>query len=131
LSGTGTTVPTTGSTTPPSNTPTTKPTGGVSGTLLGPAKDVPKGQAATFTIPSSGDPGIVVHPSSGGYLAYDAVCPHAGCTVSYYAANDVLVCPCHGSQFQVNTGAVMNGPAPHGLAKLKVVEGTDGNLYLQ
>ena len=131
LSGTGTTVPSTGSTTPPSNTPTTKPTGGVSGTLLGPAKDVPTGQAATFTIPSSGDPGIVVHPSGGEYLAYDAVCPHAGCTVSYYAANDVLVCPCHGSQFQVNTGAVLNGPAPHGLAKLKVVEGTDGNLYLQ
>ncbi len=128
--GGGTTVPTTGSTNPPSNSPTTQP-GKTAGTLLGPAKDVPTGKAATFTIPSSGDPGIVVHPASGGYLAYDAVCPHAGCPVSYYAANDLLVCPCHGSQFQVSNGAVLNGPAPHGLTKLNVVEGADGNLYLQ
>jgi thiosulfate dehydrogenase [quinone] large subunit len=128
--GGGTTVPTTGSTSPPSNTPTTQP-GQTAGTLLGPAKDVAMGQAATFTIPSSGDPGIVVHPASGGYLAYDAVCPHAGCSVGYYAANDVFVCPCHGSEFRVSNGAVMNGPAPHGLTKLNVVEGADGNLYLQ
>jgi thiosulfate dehydrogenase [quinone] large subunit len=114
-----TTEPTTGPT-----TPTTE------GTLLGSAKDVPKGHAASFTIPSSGDPGIVIH-ADGGYFAYDAVCPHAGCTVGYYAANDIIVCPCHGSEFAVTTGAVIDGPAPHGLAKLKIVEGSNGNLYLQ
>jgi len=101
------------------------------GTLLGPAKDVPVGNAATFSIPSSGDPGIVVQPTSGQFVAYDAVCPHAGCTVNYYAANHVLACPCHGSEFQLDTGAVMNGPAPHGLTKLTVVKGSDGNLYLK
>jgi thiosulfate dehydrogenase [quinone] large subunit len=107
-----------------SGTPTT------SGTLLGAAKDVPDGQAASFTIPTSGDPGIVVH-ADGGFFGYDAVCPHAGCTVGYYAANDIIVCPCHGSEFAVTTGAVLNGPAPHGLAKLEIVEGSNGNLYLQ
>lgn len=112
-------------------TTTTTPASGAKGTLLGPAKDVPTGHAATFTIPSSGDPGIVVQPTSGQFVAYDAVCPHAGCTVGYYAANDVFVCPCHGSEFQVSTGAVMNGPAPRGLAPLKVVKESDGNLYLQ
>jgi thiosulfate dehydrogenase [quinone] large subunit len=123
------TVPTGGS--PTTTTPTTG--GAVSttkGTLLGSAKDVPKGRAAAFTIPSSGDPGIVIH-TDGAFFAYDAVCPHAGCTVGYYAANDIIVCPCHGSEFAVTTGDVLNGPAPHGLAKLKVVEGSNGNLYLQ
>jgi thiosulfate dehydrogenase [quinone] large subunit len=122
-------------TVPTSNTPTTTApsTGGTSpssGTLLGSAKVVPNGQAASFTVPSSGDPGIVIH-ANGVFYAYDAVCPHAGCTVGYYAANDVIVCPCHGSEFAVTTGDVMNGPAPHGLAKLKIVEGSNGNLYLQ
>ena len=129
LGATATTVPSSGPTSPPSNAPV--PPGTTKGTFLGPAKDVPKGQAATFTIPNSGDPGIVVQPTAGQFLAYDAVCPHAGCTVSYYAPNNVLVCPCHGSQFQVINGDVMNGPAPTGLKKLNVVEGADGNLYLQ
>ena len=103
----------------------------VTGTLLGKASQVAKGQAASFTIPSSGDPGIVFHSPQGEWLAYDAVCPHAGCTVGYYPANDMLVCPCHGSEFKVSTGAVLAGPSPHGLTALKVVEGADGNLYLQ
>ena len=110
---------------------TTTPSSHSSGTLLGPAKQVPVGQSATFTIPSSGDPGIVVQVTSGQFVAYDAVCPHAGCQVGYYPANHVLACPCHGSQFQLETGAVMNGPAPHGLAKLNVVQASDGNLYLK
>jgi thiosulfate dehydrogenase [quinone] large subunit len=114
-------------TTQPSTGPTTPPP---AGTLLGSAKDVPQGHAAAFTIPSSGDPGIVIH-ADGAFFAYDAVCPHAGCTVGYYAANDIIVCPCHGSEFAVTTGDVIDGPAPHGLAKLKIVEGSNGNLYLQ
>jgi thiosulfate dehydrogenase [quinone] large subunit len=112
-------------------TTTTTPTSNALGTLLGPAKDVPVGNAATFSIPTTGDPGIVVQATKGQFVAYDAVCPHAGCTVGYYAANHVFACPCHGSQFQLETGAVMNGPAPHGLHKLTVVEGSDGNLYLK
>jgi thiosulfate dehydrogenase [quinone] large subunit len=53
------------------------------------------------------------------------------CGVGYYAANDIIVCPCHGSEFEMTTGDVMNAPAPHGLTKLKIVEGSNGNLYLQ
>lgn len=122
LGGGSTTTTTPGSAGPASN---------ASGTLLGPAKEVPVGNAAQFTINSSGDPGIVIQPTSGQFVAYDAVCPHAGCTVGYYAANNILVCPCHGSEFLVSSGAVVNGPAPHGLTKLKVVAASDGNLYLQ
>ncbi len=126
----GATVPGAPTTTVPAGTGTQSPNSSL-GALLGAAKDVPVGQAATFTIPKTQDPGIVLHPSSATFLAYDAVCPHAGCTVGYYAANNVMVCPCHGSQFDVTTGAVLNGPAPRGLTKLAIAEGTDGNLYLK
>ena len=53
------------------------------GAAIGPASGVPVGQAASFTDPASGDPSIVIRPSSGTFVAFDAVCPHAGCTVGY------------------------------------------------
>jgi thiosulfate dehydrogenase [quinone] large subunit len=112
-------------TTPASTEPTPK------GKLLGPASDVPDNQAASFTIPVSNDPGIVIHSDSGEFVAYNAVCPHMGCTVGYSRTNKIIVCPCHGSEFKVSNGEVIVGPAPHGLAKLKVTEGSNGNLYLQ
>ena len=131
LSGSAAPIPAPSTTTPGSTTPGSSTTGATTaGILLGPVKDVPAGRAASFTIPSSGDPGIVIN-TKGQFYAYDAVCPHAGCTVGYYPSNNLLVCPCHGSEFAVSTGAVISGPAPHGLAPLKVVEGVDSNLYLQ
>jgi len=132
-----TTSPTT--TSPPGATSTTSPgpattttsPGSALGQLLGSSSQVPKNQAASFTIPSNGDPGIVIHTKSGEFVGYDAVCPHTGCTVGYSSSAQVIVCPCHGSEFQVANGDVIVGPAPHGLAKLKIVEGANGNLYLQ
>ena len=101
------------------------------GTLIGNIRSLPVGESATFTIPSSGDPGVVVRPTSTQLLGYDAVCPHAGCTVGYYKASNIFVCPCHGSEFQVATGDVISGPAPHGLSKVAINQATDGNLYVK
>ncbi len=144
LGSTSTTSPTT--TIPPTTTTTGAPGAGTttsapatttttaattSGTLLGKASQVAIGKPATFTIPSSGDPGIVFQLSAGKFVAYDTVCPHAGCTVGYSSSNNLMVCPCHGSEFLVKNGDVINGPAPHGLTEYSVVEGSDGNLYLQ
>lgn len=117
-------------TTGSSSTPTTVATK-YSGTLLGAASEIPVGKPATFTIPASGDPGIVFHEKNGEFLCYDTVCPHMGCTVGYSPSANLLVCPCHGSEFLVSTGAVISGPAPRGLEKLDVVEEPDGNIYLK
>ena len=100
------------------------------GTAVGPASDVPVGQAASFTDPATGDPSIVIRPSSGRFVAFDAVCPHAGCTVGYDPSAKVIICPCHGSQFNASTGAVETGPAPTGLTKLRIAEGPNGQLYV-
>jgi thiosulfate dehydrogenase [quinone] large subunit len=131
---TTTTTPGAATTTSPKSTvstsaPTTQPA--THGTLLGAASQVPKNEAALFTIPSSGDSGIVIHTAAGEFVGYDAVCPHTGCTVGYSTFAKVIVCPCHGSEFEVSNGDPIVGPAPHGLAKLKIVEGANGNLYLQ
>jgi thiosulfate dehydrogenase [quinone] large subunit len=99
------------------------------GTAIGPAADVPVGGAASFQDPSSGDPAIVLRPSHATFVAYDAVCPHAGCTVGYASGAGVLVCPCHGSEFNPDTGAVETGPSPTGLRSITIALGGDGQLY--
>jgi thiosulfate dehydrogenase [quinone] large subunit len=100
------------------------------GKAIGAASKVPVGQAASFTDPSSGDPSIVIQPSAGTFVAFDAVCPHAGCTVGYNSAQKVIACPCHGSRFNASTGAVEVGPATRGLKKLTIAEGSSGQLYV-
>jgi thiosulfate dehydrogenase [quinone] large subunit len=107
-----------------------KPGKAPAGTVIGPARDVPVGQAASFTDPATGDPSIVIRSGSGTFVAFDAVCPHAGCTVGYDPAQQVIICPCHGSQFNARTGAVEVGPATNGLTKLGIAEGSNGQLYV-
>jgi thiosulfate dehydrogenase [quinone] large subunit len=87
------------------------------------------GGAASFQDPSSGDPGIVIQPKAGEFVAFDAVCPHAGCTVEFAQSQDILVCPCHGSLFNASTGAVEQGPAASGLRTIPVTE-SSGQLYV-
>jgi thiosulfate dehydrogenase [quinone] large subunit len=99
------------------------------GTAIGPAKDVPVGGAASFTDPRTSDPSIVIQRTAGKFVAFDAVCPHAGCTVQYDQSAAVLVCPCHGSQFNAATGAVETGPAATGLNPITIAKGSNGQLY--
>ena len=99
------------------------------GTAIGPAKDVPVGGAASFSDPRTGDPSIVIQATAGKFVAFDAVCPHAGCTVGYDQSAALIVCPCHGSQFNAATGAVESGPAPTGLTPITIAKGGNGQLY--
>jgi thiosulfate dehydrogenase [quinone] large subunit len=129
-SGTGTALTAPPSSASASQGPTASGSGGhPAGTAIGPAKDVPVGGAASFTDPGTGDPSIVIQAKAGKFLAFDAVCPHAGCTVEYDQTAGVIVCPCHGSQFNASTGAVENGPAPTGLKTITIAEGGNGQLY--
>jgi thiosulfate dehydrogenase (quinone) large subunit len=121
----GSTVP--GSTVPGSTAPsTTAP----AGTQIGRASQVPVGGAASFTDPKTGDPGLVLQLTRGQFVAYDAVCPHAGCTVGYSPAANLIVCPCHGSEFNPSTGAVVSPPAPHGLTPIQVAVDAEGELVV-
>ncbi|HWD54482.1 MAG TPA: Rieske 2Fe-2S domain-containing protein [Acidimicrobiales bacterium] len=119
-------APATSTSAPPPTTAPSRP----AGTKIGPASGVPVGGAASFQDPSSGDPSLVVQPAAGTFVAFDAVCPHAGCTVEYYSSQRLFICPCHGSEFNGRTGSVEVGPAQRGLTQLHVAEGSDGDLYV-
>jgi thiosulfate dehydrogenase (quinone) large subunit len=138
--GSGTTTPTTGATptttatggsTPSTTDPTPSTTQAIpSGQAVGAATQVPVGGSAVFTVPSSGDPGLVIQQTAGEFVAFDAVCPHAGCTVAYQMSSKIIACPCHGSEFNPKTGDVVRGPATRGLTMVKVTKGPNGNLYV-
>ncbi|HVA10413.1 MAG TPA: Rieske (2Fe-2S) protein [Acidimicrobiales bacterium] len=100
------------------------------GTRIGPASDVPVGGAANFTDPAGGEPALVVQRTQGSFRAFSAVCPHAGCQVQWDQQNDLFVCPCHGSTFNGSTGAVEQGPAVTGLARIAIALGPNGQLYV-
>lgn len=93
---------------------------------LGPSKRLPAGQAATYSDPSDGSPDILIRDSEGNLKAFSAVCTHAGCTVGYEGG--VIYCPCHGGEYNPETGEVVAGPPPTGLAPRRVVE-SGGNIY--
>jgi thiosulfate dehydrogenase (quinone) large subunit len=103
--------------------PTGLPRGAVK---VGAATQLPVGQGATYSDPGDGQPDIVVRLSDGRLVAHSAVCTHAGCTVAYQGGQ--IVCPCHGSRFNAQTGAVINGPAVTPLASRKVIQRA-GEIY--
>jgi Rieske Fe-S protein len=78
-------------------------------------RGLPAGEARSFQY--AGIPYLVIH-DKGAVYALSAVCTHKGCLVAWDKRRGELVCPCHGSAFDVN-GNVKRGPAPRPLPSLK------------
>jgi cytochrome b6-f complex iron-sulfur subunit len=53
---------------------------------------------------------IVARAVDGSYLALSQICTHQGCTVQYAVAQNNIVCPCHGSEYDIH-GNVIQGPS--------------------
>ena len=116
------------STTPtpaPRTTASAPPAGAVP---LGAASALSPGQAALYRDPGDGNADIVIRQPGGQLTAFSAICPHAGCQVSYGGGE--LYCPCHGSTFDPTSGAVRQGPAVTGLPTRRVLE-RGGRIYAE
>jgi|RhiMethySRZTD1v2_1073278.scaffolds.fasta_scaffold2006196_1 nitrite reductase/ring-hydroxylating ferredoxin subunit len=95
--------------------------GGGGGDVLGPTSDVPVGGGTVY-----GDQEVVVtQPTGGDFLGFSAICTHMGCTVGDVSGGTIN-CPCHGSQYSIEDGSVVTGPAPAPLPSKNVsVKGKD------
>ena len=116
----------------PTATPATSPSASPSpsGTKVGSLADLRSQGSLTFQDPKTGDPAVAVALSGGSVVAFDAVCTHAGCQVSYDTGQKLLACPCHGALFDPAHGAaVVGGPAPTPLGSIPVRVASDGNVY--
>lgn len=93
---------------------------------------VPVGRGELFEQPASGIPAIVVRLAEDRVVAFEAICTHAKCVVGFDADRRLIVCACHGAEFDPGRGAaVVAGPAPRPLPPLKVRVGRDGTVSLQ
>lgn len=114
-------VPVAQPTVAPSGSPSASASTGIpSGTKIATVADVPVGTAFKFNDPASGTPAYLMQPASGTFVAYSAVCTHEGCIVNDNVSSGIFNCPCHGAQFDANTGAHLKGPGKGPLAKINV-----------
>jgi thiosulfate dehydrogenase [quinone] large subunit len=114
----------------PASAATTAP--GSSGIVLTKLSAIPTGNAQKFTVPGTNAGAILIHEQDGSVKAFSTVCTHEGCEVEFVASAKMLMCPCHGAQFDITTGNATHGPARRPLASYKVQVDSSGNIvYVQ
>ena len=89
------------------------------------AMDLSSTPAGELRLVVSGDRKVAVANVDGELHAFDDTCTHRGCSLAEGTLDGkVVTCPCHGSQFDVTTGAVVRGPAtePVGVVDVATLE---------
>jgi len=73
------------------------------------ANNFAEGEIRVFEIDGTK---VSVVASAGRLFAFDDTCTHRGCSLGEgELEGSTVTCPCHGSQFDVTSGAVIRGPA--------------------
>jgi 3-phenylpropionate/trans-cinnamate dioxygenase ferredoxin component len=68
-----------------------------------------EGDMKAFNV---GDARIAVAYVNGVFHAFDDTCTHMACSLAEGDLEETtVICPCHGSEFDVTSGAVLQGPA--------------------
>jgi len=76
---------------------------------VGAAGDEPEGTLRRVEV---GDTAVCVARTGDGWLAFDDTCTHEECSLAGGELDgEVVICPCHGSEFDVRTGDVVTPPA--------------------
>jgi Rieske Fe-S protein len=93
-------------------------------------EDVPVGKVKLFRYPTENDPAMLIRLADGGFVAYKQRCTHLSCPVHFAAQRNRLECPCHNGAFDVASGAVLEGPPPRPLPKIRL-RITDGKIFAE
>jgi nitrite reductase/ring-hydroxylating ferredoxin subunit len=71
--------------------------------------DVPPGEMRSFQVEGED---VAIANLDGDFVAFGDVCTHQQCSLAEGDLDDTtVICPCHGSEFDVRTGEVLGGPA--------------------
>ena len=91
---------------------------------VGNAKDVAEGAMRVFDVAGTK---VNIASALGHLYAFDDTCTHRGCSLASGKLDGTRVtCPCHGSEFDVTSGAVLHGPATRPVrSRLVKIEGED------
>jgi Rieske Fe-S protein len=99
--------------------------GGAAAGGIAALSSIPDGSTVSVENPNGGT--VLLTRSGNAVTGLSAKCTHQGCTVA--PKGSILQCPCHGSQFQPGSGAVISGPASEPLPKVNVTV-TNGQVTL-
>jgi len=83
--------------------------------LADPANQALATVGGALLVDSTTDTIMVIRQSSADVVAVSAICTHSGCSMNFNSGQQLLDCPCHGSQFGED-GHVIRGPARTPLA---------------
>jgi nitrite reductase/ring-hydroxylating ferredoxin subunit len=91
---------------------------------VGRAEDVEEGSMRAFDLKGTT---IAVANVAGEFHAFDDTCTHRQCSLAEGDLEEsTVICPCHGSEFDVRSGEVLRGPAREPVETFEVrVEGGD------
>ncbi len=92
------------------------------------AGDLGEGEMRAFDVRGTK---ITVANVGGAFHAFDDTCTHKACSLAEGDLEEsAVICPCHGAEFDVTSGAVLQGPAREPLTTYDTrVEG--GNLEVE
>ena len=99
-------------------------------TLVVPPSVLPweHGGGAALIIGVEGRPDdkvLLIHASDGEIIALSTTCTHKGCDVRWNDMRGLIVCPCHGSEYD-RFGGNLKGPATRPLHRYPVQTSADG-----
>ena len=95
---------------------------------LGRAKDLEEGSMRAFDVKGTT---IAVAKVGGAFHAFDDTCTHQQCSLAEGDLHEsTVICPCHGSEFDVESGEVLRGPASEPVETFEV-RLEDGNLEVK
>ena len=73
------------------------------------AEDLEDGEMRAFDVRGTR---VAVANVGGAFYAFDDTCTHMRCSLAGGDLEETaVVCPCHGSEFDVRSGTVLQGPA--------------------
>ena len=95
---------------------------------VGSVADVPIGGLHAYTVNGKR---VAVANTAGTLYAFDDTCTHQGCSLAVgHLAGTTVTCACHGSEFDVTTGEVLEGPAEYPV-RSHAVEVAGGELSIE
>jgi len=88
------------------------------------ADDLGEGEMRAFDV---GGARIAVARVEGTFYAFGDTCTHMGCSLAGGDLEETtVICPCHGSEFDVSSGAVLQGPARKPVETYRTRTGSGG-----
>lgn len=70
-------------------------------------------------------------PGTDTVLAFNAVCPHAGCFIGYDQEEGQFLCPCHSSAFSLDGQIMAPSPSPRDMDSLPATVTSGGTVLVE